>query len=187
MVQRDGRRLVDSRFAELPALIPAGDLLVLNTTRVRHARLIATRHSGAPAEVLLIHPGADGTWTAIGKPGTALRPGKRVGLGQGLVGQCALEKQKIVLNNLRGRIATSLPTVKVVDLRRGAHFNKSWRSLDEIRFAYFCGYCQVHSRSEQILIVVQSRSINGRLNKFEWKRDEIAGDNGLEEEAKLFV
>jgi S-adenosylmethionine:tRNA ribosyltransferase-isomerase len=74
---------VDSRFAELPALIPAGDLLVLNTTRVRHARLIATRHSGAPAEVLLIHPAADETWIAMGKPGTALRPGKRVGLGPG--------------------------------------------------------------------------------------------------------
>lgn len=83
IVQRDGRGLVDSRFAELPGLISAGDLVVLNTTRVRHARLIATRRSGAPAEVLLIHPGADGAWIAMGKPGTALRPGKRVGLGPG--------------------------------------------------------------------------------------------------------
>jgi S-adenosylmethionine:tRNA ribosyltransferase-isomerase len=81
VVQREGGSLVDSRFTDLPALISAGDLLVLNTTRVRHARLTATRHSGAPAEVLLIHPGADGTWIAMGKPGTALRPGKRVGLG----------------------------------------------------------------------------------------------------------
>jgi S-adenosylmethionine:tRNA ribosyltransferase-isomerase len=83
VVERDDRRLVDSRFAELPALICGGDLLVLNTTRVRHARLIATRRSGAPAEVLLIHPGADGAWIAMGKPGSALRPGKRVGLGPG--------------------------------------------------------------------------------------------------------
>jgi S-adenosylmethionine:tRNA ribosyltransferase-isomerase len=83
MVQRGDRCLADSRFAELPSLISAGDLLVLNTTRVRHARLIATRQSGAPAEVLLIHPGVDGTWIAMGKPGTALRPGKRVGLGPG--------------------------------------------------------------------------------------------------------
>jgi S-adenosylmethionine:tRNA ribosyltransferase-isomerase len=83
VVRRDGRGLADSRFAELPTLISAGDLLVLNTTRVRHARLIATRRSGAPAEVLLIHPAADGAWIALGKPGTALRPGKRVGLGPG--------------------------------------------------------------------------------------------------------
>jgi S-adenosylmethionine:tRNA ribosyltransferase-isomerase len=83
IVQRDGQQLVDSRFAEFPALISAGDLVVLNTTRVRHARLLATRPSGAPAEVLLIHPEAGGTWIAMGKPGTALRPGKRVGLGPG--------------------------------------------------------------------------------------------------------
>ena len=57
LVQRDPQRLLDSRFTELPSLISPGDLLVINTTRVRHARLIATRQSGAPAEVLLIHPG----------------------------------------------------------------------------------------------------------------------------------
>ena len=70
-------------FAELPALIPAGDLLILNTTRVRHARLLGRRPSGAPAEILLIHPGTNGTWLAMGKPGTALRPGKRIALGPG--------------------------------------------------------------------------------------------------------
>jgi len=83
VLQRDGGSLVDSRFADLPALISAGDLLVLNTSRVRHARLIARRHSGAPAELLLIHPRANGTWIALGKPGTALRPGKRLALGPG--------------------------------------------------------------------------------------------------------
>jgi S-adenosylmethionine:tRNA ribosyltransferase-isomerase len=83
LVQRDPQRLVDSRFTELPSLISSGDLLVINTSRVRHARLSVTRRSGAPAEVLLIHPGPDGTWIVMGKPGTALRPGKRVGLGPG--------------------------------------------------------------------------------------------------------
>jgi S-adenosylmethionine:tRNA ribosyltransferase-isomerase len=73
--------LVDARFADLPTLIPPGDLLVLNTTRVRHARLLGTRQSGAPAEILLIHPAPGGDWVALGKPGNALRPGKRVTLG----------------------------------------------------------------------------------------------------------
>src|SRR5437879_2071338 len=74
----------DLRFADLPSLIPAGDLLVLNSTRVRHARLLGTRPSGAPAEVLLIRPTAEGTWIAMGKPGSALRPGKRISLGEGI-------------------------------------------------------------------------------------------------------
>jgi S-adenosylmethionine:tRNA ribosyltransferase-isomerase len=75
--------LVDSHFAQLTSLIPAGDLLVLNTTKVRHARLPGTRPSGAPAEVLLIQPCADDTWIAMGKPGSALQPGKRIALGRG--------------------------------------------------------------------------------------------------------
>lgn len=73
--------LADSRFSGLPALIPSGDLVVLNTTKVRHARLLGTRPSGAPAEILLIHPATEGTWLAMGKPGSALRPGKRIALG----------------------------------------------------------------------------------------------------------
>jgi len=78
-----GGGVADRMFADLPELVPAGDLLVLNSTRVRHARLLGRRPSGGPAEVLLIHPSADGTWLAIGKPGSALRPGKRVTLGEG--------------------------------------------------------------------------------------------------------
>lgn len=77
----DTARLADLRFADLIGLIPPGDLLVVNTTRVRHARLHGTRSSGAPAEILLVHPEADGSWVAMGKPGSALRPGKRVALG----------------------------------------------------------------------------------------------------------
>ena len=75
----------DAHFADLPGLLAPGDLLVINTTKVRHARLLGTRPSGAPAEILLIHPAPDDTWVAIGKPGSALRPGKRVTLGPGAV------------------------------------------------------------------------------------------------------
>jgi S-adenosylmethionine:tRNA ribosyltransferase-isomerase len=76
-----GGVLADTWFAQVASLIPAGDLVVLNTTRVRHARLLGTRPSGAPAEVLLIHPAAEGGWIALGKPGSALQPGKRIALG----------------------------------------------------------------------------------------------------------
>ncbi|HET8625340.1 MAG TPA: tRNA preQ1(34) S-adenosylmethionine ribosyltransferase-isomerase QueA [Gemmatimonadales bacterium] len=74
----------DGRFSDLLELIPPGDLLVINTTRVRPARLVARRPSGAPAEVLLVRPAGDGTWIAMGRPGSALQPGKRVELGDGV-------------------------------------------------------------------------------------------------------
>lgn len=81
VVQRANGLLDDRHFPDIVDLIPAGDLVVLNNTKVRHARLLGTRPSGAPAEVLLIHPNADGTWLAMGKPGSALKPGKRIRLG----------------------------------------------------------------------------------------------------------
>ncbi|HZB28210.1 MAG TPA: tRNA preQ1(34) S-adenosylmethionine ribosyltransferase-isomerase QueA [Gemmatimonadales bacterium] len=90
VVRRDATKsgaclpFIDARFADLPTLIPPGDLVVLNTTRVRHARLLGTRPSGAPAEVLLVQPANQDVWIAIGKPGSALRPGKRVELGPGV-------------------------------------------------------------------------------------------------------
>ncbi len=68
----------DLSFAAIADLVPPGDLVIRNTTRVRHARLLATRPSGGPAEVLLLHPGSGETWIAMGKPGRALLPGKRV-------------------------------------------------------------------------------------------------------------
>lgn len=74
-------RLADRHFSDLLELIPHGDLLVLNTTRVRHARFLGTRPSGAPAEVLVIHPATGGEWVALGKPGSALQPGKRIRIG----------------------------------------------------------------------------------------------------------
>jgi S-adenosylmethionine:tRNA ribosyltransferase-isomerase len=79
----DGERIMDARFGDLVDLIPGGDLVVLNTTRVRHARLLGTRPSGAPAEVLLIQPAQHGHWIAIGKPGSALREGKRIAIAPG--------------------------------------------------------------------------------------------------------
>jgi S-adenosylmethionine:tRNA ribosyltransferase-isomerase len=79
-----GSVLIDSQFPHITSLIPPGDLLVINTTKVRHARLLGTRPSGAPAEVLLIHPGTDGAWVAMGRPGSALQPGKRIELGDGV-------------------------------------------------------------------------------------------------------
>jgi len=76
--------IADRLFAALPSLIPPGDLLVLNATKVRHARLLGSRPGGGPAEVLLIHPATGDRWVAMGKPGRAMQPGKQVLLGDGI-------------------------------------------------------------------------------------------------------
>ena len=68
------------RFADLPALLQRGDLLVVNDTRVFPARLIGRRlPGGGAAECFLVHPGTDpDTWVALVHPGQRLKPGSRM-------------------------------------------------------------------------------------------------------------
>ena len=67
-------------FADIVDLFRAGDVLVVNETRVFPARLNGRRAGGGPAEVFLLHPAAAGPahWTALVRPGAKLREGKRV-------------------------------------------------------------------------------------------------------------
>ncbi|MDR0633467.1 MAG: tRNA preQ1(34) S-adenosylmethionine ribosyltransferase-isomerase QueA [Azoarcus sp.] len=51
-----GKTLADRRFADLPALVRPGDLLVFNDSRVLHARLLGVKDSGGAVEVLLERP-----------------------------------------------------------------------------------------------------------------------------------
>ncbi|MGH7583743.1 MAG: tRNA preQ1(34) S-adenosylmethionine ribosyltransferase-isomerase QueA, partial [Gemmatimonadales bacterium] len=71
--------------------------LVLNATRVRHARLIGRRPNGAPAEVLLVHPASGDEWIALGSPGRALQPGKRIALDDGI----AIESVAVLPDGMR--------------------------------------------------------------------------------------
>ena len=66
------------RFADLPEHLRAGDLLVLNETRVLAARLRARRAGGGAAELLLVRPLPDGRWLALARPGARLKPGAEV-------------------------------------------------------------------------------------------------------------
>ncbi|HMA42809.1 MAG TPA: tRNA preQ1(34) S-adenosylmethionine ribosyltransferase-isomerase QueA [Gemmatimonadales bacterium] len=69
------------RFRDLLELVTAGDVLVLNASRVIPARLHGARERGAPAELLLVRELADGAWLALGHPGGKLKPGRRVRFG----------------------------------------------------------------------------------------------------------
>ena len=68
-------------FRDLPSLIPPGDLLVINTSRVIPARLHGKREGGQDAELLLVRERGDGTWLAMAHPGGKLKPGRRVSFG----------------------------------------------------------------------------------------------------------
>jgi S-adenosylmethionine:tRNA ribosyltransferase-isomerase len=82
-VNRATGEIAHRTFSDLPTMIAPGDALVLNTTKVFRARLLGTRDSGAPAEIMLLHPLADGTWEAMVSPGGKLRAGRHVRIANG--------------------------------------------------------------------------------------------------------
>jgi S-adenosylmethionine:tRNA ribosyltransferase-isomerase len=68
---------------DLPALLRAGDLLVVNATKVEPARLRGRKASGGAAEALLLEPGArPGEWRALVRA-RALRVGAKLRFARG--------------------------------------------------------------------------------------------------------
>jgi S-adenosylmethionine:tRNA ribosyltransferase-isomerase len=71
------------RVRDLPTLLDPGDLLVVNDTRVRRARLHLRKDSGGAVEVLLLEPVADGDgWEALVRPSKKVQPGTVVRAGE---------------------------------------------------------------------------------------------------------
>jgi S-adenosylmethionine:tRNA ribosyltransferase-isomerase len=68
VVERGSGALHDSRFSELGRWLRAGDVLVVNETRVFPARLDARRPTGGVVELLFVRPEADGTWRVLARP-----------------------------------------------------------------------------------------------------------------------
>ena len=71
-------------FGDLPHILRAGDLLVLNDTRVSALRLFGKRERGGRAELLLLREESEGVYQALAKPGRRLRSGERVLFENGL-------------------------------------------------------------------------------------------------------
>jgi len=67
------------RMRELPGILRAGDLLVVNDARVIPARLRGHKEgSGGKVELLLVEPLGDADWLALGQASKPLREGMRI-------------------------------------------------------------------------------------------------------------
>lgn len=72
----------DHTFLDLADLLQPEDLVVVNQTRVRAARLFGKRAgTGGRVELLLLERNPDGSWEALARPSRRLRPGVEVDLG----------------------------------------------------------------------------------------------------------
>jgi S-adenosylmethionine:tRNA ribosyltransferase-isomerase len=75
----------DHGFGDLPELLRPGDLLVVNDTRVRAARLRGRRPTGGGAEILVMQPLGDGRYACLVRPARRLPPGTGVDVGEGML------------------------------------------------------------------------------------------------------
>lgn len=104
VVERESGAFEDDVFASLPGRLRAGDVLVLNDSRVLPGRLLARRaglrtQAGSPGpsgtvEVLLTAPAGVGEWQAL------VRPAKKVAVGERLLfadaaGEVVLEAEVV--------------------------------------------------------------------------------------------
>ncbi len=93
--QRDGakllhldRSLTDKTILDLPSLVQAGDVWVVNDTKVIPARLMGKKPSGGKVEVLLLEPlGQDNVWSAWGKANKPLTVGTVVHFSDSFSGE----------------------------------------------------------------------------------------------------
>ncbi len=83
----DARRSFDDHeFWELSDLLFPGDLVVVNSTKVRQARLRGKRaDTGGAVELLVLEPIGDGRWEALVKPARRMRPGIQIMLSNALI------------------------------------------------------------------------------------------------------
>jgi S-adenosylmethionine:tRNA ribosyltransferase-isomerase len=79
VLQRASGEVRHRRFRDLPEEL-AGELVVVNDTRVLPARLRLERPGGGDAEVLLLEPrNGAGEWEGLARPTRRLKPGQRLG------------------------------------------------------------------------------------------------------------
>ncbi|MEO7557321.1 MAG: tRNA preQ1(34) S-adenosylmethionine ribosyltransferase-isomerase QueA [Acidimicrobiales bacterium] len=85
LVDRGADRLPEHRTVrDLPLLVGAGDVIVVNDTRVRRARLRCCKATGGEVEVLLVDDLGDGRWEALVRPGRRVPPGTVLAAGAGV-------------------------------------------------------------------------------------------------------
>ena len=84
VVDRAGRSWSDNQFAEMPSYVRAGDVVVVNNTRVFPARLVGAREpSGGRVELFMLREREAKVWEVLARPARKLQEGARVRFGDG--------------------------------------------------------------------------------------------------------
>lgn len=89
VVNRSQKTLTHKHVSDLPDYFTSGDVVVVNNTKVFHARLKGTTNENKRVELFLVRPQGSNQWMAIGKPGKKLLPGTTVSVADDFVATIA--------------------------------------------------------------------------------------------------
>ncbi|MBM3249356.1 MAG: tRNA preQ1(34) S-adenosylmethionine ribosyltransferase-isomerase QueA [Candidatus Omnitrophica bacterium] len=98
IVERKTGALTHARFRDITAYFKAGDLLVLNDTRVLSCRLKGKRASGGKVEVMLLGRKEGMVFSCLLKPAGRLKKGEKIVFNGGSVFGEVKAKDEIVFN-----------------------------------------------------------------------------------------
>lgn len=105
VLHRGSGELEHRHFSDLTNYLRPKDVLVINDTRVRPARLIGMKkETGGRVEILLLRPLGEDRWEVLAKPARRLKPGGTVLFGNGVL-QAVVEGESDVAG---GRIVRLL-------------------------------------------------------------------------------
>jgi S-adenosylmethionine:tRNA ribosyltransferase-isomerase len=113
VVDRASDLVTHSRIRDLPRYLEAGDLLVMNDSRVWPARLLGRREDGGQAEILLLRPLDPGStrWEALVRPGRRLPEGAAVRFDRSPL--CAIIEKRLPEKAVIGLEGAPDPLVEV--------------------------------------------------------------------------
>ena len=109
----DSNDVLDSKMSQIIDRFNPGDVLVLNNTKVLHARVQAKRVTGGKVEVFFLHgtPESDECYLALVKPSRRLKEGEQL-LIDGMDASISLVERQ---EDGQWRIRTSVPASQVMD------------------------------------------------------------------------
>lgn len=109
VIDRRARTITHRIFSQLNNFLPPQSCLVLNDSKVVHARLLGQRESGAEVEIFLLKKLKDGyTYEALLRPLKRLKEGERIVLGASALTATIMNKEKRLVRFPKKNIAREL-------------------------------------------------------------------------------
>lgn len=106
VLDRASGQMDDRVFSDVVEYLRAGDLLIVNETRVLPARLKGVKdETGGAVEVLLLRERYENSWECLVKPGRRLKPGARMVFAEGAMTGLVVD----VLDDGGGRLVQFTP------------------------------------------------------------------------------